>query len=253
MERPSVTGASHWYKGVSEASGHTPYPLAANMKVGAFRLVLLLLLQLLHESAALYYKPRPLVCPVTQEVEYVNETLSVTQLDIVLAPFQVNKVTVNTVYQNLPLDVTRVALHTVTAVDPQVEVTQVQLVHETVPVSIVKISTVTRTITQTLLSPLTRTATNYLTQVETLAVPETVHETVTVAETTAETVTQRRMAMETSTLRHTKVVLKTKLVVEVVREKSLAATSTVLEVDTVTNTHILTKMITQTICPPPVY
>lgn len=213
--------------------------------------LLLLLFPLLQGTTALYYKPRPLMCPITQEVENVDETLEATQIEVVTTPFLVNKVTLNTVYENLPLPVTSVTLHTVTEETPQIEVTEVQLVRETVPFTVVKVSTLTRTLTQTLVEPHTRTATNYLTHVETLAVPETVHETVTVVETAAETVTQREMAMETSTLRHTKGLLQTKVVVEVVRQPTVAGTSTLLEVDTVTNTHILTKMITQTICPLP--
>lgn len=215
-------------------------------------LQLLLLLPLLQGAAALYYKPRPLVCPVTQEVQHVDETLEATQLEVVISPFVVSKVTLNTVYESRPVAVTEVALHTVTAPATQLEVTEVQLVQETLPLTVVKVSTVTSTLTETLVEQLTRTATNYQTQVETLSAPETSHETETVLETATETVTEREMAMETSTLRHTEAVLRTKLVVETVREATVAGTSTLLKVDTVTSTHILTKMITQTICPPPV-
>lgn len=216
----------------------------------AFCLALLPLL-LMQLAAARFYKPRPLVCPVTKELKVLNELLEATQVEVVTTPFVVNKVQVNTLYQSRPVAVTHVAIETVTAAQRQVELTEVQLVFETVPFTVVKVNTATLTLTSTVVDPYTLTATNYVTQVETVAAPETVHDTVTVLETKSVTVTQRVMAMATSTLTHTRAVLQTKLVEEVVQETSGAVTTTLLQVDTFTYTHILTKMITQTICPPP--
>ena len=175
----------------------------ASMRVGVSLFLLPLLLQL---AAALYYKPRPLVCPVTLEVEQLKEVLKATQLEVVTTPFLVSKVQLNTVYESRPVSVTHVALETVTAKPIQLDVMKVQLVLETVPLTAVKVSTVTMTLTHTLVEHFTRTATNYITHVETLAAPETVQETVTVVQTQAATVTQREMDMVTSTLTQTEAV-----------------------------------------------
>ncbi|MPC78527.1 hypothetical protein E2C01_073015 [Portunus trituberculatus] len=218
------------------------------MRIGVSLSLLPLLLQL---AAALYYKARPLMCPVTVEVEQLEKMLEATQLEVVTTPFLVSKVQLNTVYESRPVSVTHVALETVTAKPLQLDVTEVQLVLETVPLTDVKVSTVTLTLSHTLVERFTLTATNYVTHVETLAAPETVQETVTAVQTQVAIVTQREMDMVTSTLTQTEAVLQTELVVEVVSSSLVATTTTQLQVDTFTSTHVLTKMITQTICPPP--
>lgn len=221
------------------------------MKVAAFRpalLPLLLLLPLLQGSAALYYKPRPLVCPVTQEVEHVDEVLEATQLELLVTPFVVSKVSLNTVYESRALPVTSVELHTVTAAADQLDVTEVRVVRETLPLTAVKVSTVTREVVHTSLSFYTITATNYNTDFLTLSALKTQHVTATALETLwlATTVTQHSTSVSTITV--SAATLSRSLFVSSVPQTVTAATHTHIETRQVIYTHTLTKMITSTVC-----
>ena len=206
----------------------------------------LLLLQL---TAARYYEPRPLICPVTQEVVQLDETLEATQLKVVTTLFVVSKVQLNTVYQNLPVAVTHMALETVTAATPQVEVTEVQLVLEKVPLTAVKVSTVTRQVVDTNVNLFTLTATNYITEFQTLSAIKTQHVTSTTLETVVLETTHKLFHTSLSTITMTKAVLTTSVVMSTLPSTVVVATETQVESRTVTYTHTLTKMITSTVCP----
>lgn len=222
-------------------------PHVATMRVTAF-LQALLLLPLLQEAATLYYKPRPLVCPVTYEVQHVEETLEVTQLEVVTTPFVVSKVTLNTVYESRPVTVTHVSVHTVTAEPQLVQVTEVQLVRETLPLTAVKVSTVTQEVVDTSVSFFTATATNYVSSFQTLSALKTQHATATTLETLwlATTVTINTTSVSSVTV--TEAALRTSVLVSTVPHTITAATETHLETRKVFYTHTLTKMITSTVC-----
>lgn len=208
-------------------------------------LVALLLLQL---AAARYYKPRPLMCSVTQEVEIVDETLEATQLEIVKTPFVLSQVQLNTVYQTRPVAVTQVTLVTVTAEPVQVDVTEVQLRMETLPLTAVKVSTVTREVVDTKVNLLTRTATNYVSHFQTLTAIKTHHVTSTTQETVVLHTTHKVVHTSVSSVTVTEAALSTEVVVSTLPTTVVVATETKMEPRTVFYTHSLTKMITSTIC-----
>lgn len=223
-------------------------PHAARMKIATFLPALLPLLLLLQRATALYYKPRPLVCPVTQDVEYVDETLEATEVEVLTTPFVVSKVTLNTVFQSLPLPVTSVALHTVTAEAPLLEVTEVRLVRVTVPLTAVKVSTVTLEVMATSVSFFTVTATNYVSAFQTLSAYKTQHATATTLETVQLATTVTLQSTSVSTITATEGALRTSRVVSSVHHTVTAATDTQIETRTAYYTHTLTKMVTSTIC-----
>ncbi|MPC59111.1 hypothetical protein E2C01_053126 [Portunus trituberculatus] len=205
----------------------------------------LLLVQL---AAARYYKPRPLVCPVTQEVEIVDETLEAKQLEVVTTPFVLSQVQLNTVYQTRPVVVTQVTLVTVTAKPLQLDLTEVQLVLETLPLTAVKVNTVTREVVDTNVNLLTRTATNYVSQFQTLTAIKTHHVTSTTQQTVVLHTTHKVVHTSVSSVTVTEAALTTDLVVSTLPRTVVVATETKLEPRTVFYTHSLTKMITSTIC-----
>lgn len=213
----------------------------------------LLLVVLMQEAAALYYKPRPLVCPSSPNVQYLQETLQAKEVKVVEVPLPVTQFNINTVYQTSVVPVTSVILHTVTAPAEQVEVTGVHLVEVTSSVTEDVVDTVTSTVVTTQLDVLTHSATNYHTEFHTLPVHETSHLTVESVETIVSQVTQTVPVNVLSTITITKMQLQTKVETKDVPMTSVVATSVVVVGDHVTNTHKLTKMITQTICPPANY
>lgn len=215
------------------------------MRVAICLALLSLLLQL---TAARYYEPRPLVCPVTQKVQQLEETLEATQLEVVKTPFVVSKVQLNTVYESRPVAVTQVALETVTAAPQQLQVTEVHLVLETVPLTAVKVSTVTREVVDTNVNLLTRTATNYITRFQTLSAFKTQHVTSTTQSTVVLETTRRLRHTSVSTVTVTKAALRTSVVLSSVPHTEVVATETKVEAQTVIYTHTLTKMITNTVC-----
>lgn len=215
------------------------------MRVAVCLSLLPLLLQL---SAARYYKPRPLVCPVTQQVEQVDETLEVTQLEVVKTPFVVSKVQFNTVYESRPVAVTHVALETVTAAPQELGVTEVQLVVETVPLTAVKVSTVTREVVDTNVNLFTLTATNYISSFHTVSATKTEHVTATTEATVLLDTTHRLLHTDVSTVTVTEADLRTSVVISSVPVTEVVATETQVEARTVIYTHTLTKMITNTVC-----
>ncbi|ROT72383.1 hypothetical protein C7M84_009235 [Penaeus vannamei] len=126
---------------------------------------------------------------------------------------------------------------------------EVQLLETQVPLTLTQIETVTRRLSETVLDVATRTATNYHTLVETVAVLQTHFDTVTEVQTRLLDVTLTVHETQFSTLTWTLSQLETQQLVESVKETSVTTTTEYVPRYT-TNTHTLTKMVTQTVCPP---
>jgi len=213
------------------------------------RISTLSLLVLAQVAAGLYYESFPLVCPLKQDVQYEDKVIQATYLELVQEPLVATHVHLKTVYQTTTLPVTATHVHTVTAPPPNVTVTQVQLLETQVPLTLTQIETVTRRLSETVLDVATRTATNYHTLVETVAVLQTHFDTVTEVQTRLLDVTLTVHETQFSTLTWTLSQLETQQLVESVKETSVTTTTEYVPRYT-TNTHTLTKMVTQTVCPP---
>ncbi|XP_069172300.1 uncharacterized protein [Procambarus clarkii] len=201
-------------------------------------------------AAALYYKPRPLLCSVSQTVKYQEKVLNNTEVDVLHVPFPINQINLNTIFQTRVVPVTSVVFETATAPVLQVEMTDVQLVEVTEPLTVVKVDTVTSILVETQLDIATSTAINYKTDIESLAVIETLHQTVVDVETRFVQLTKTVPLTVFSTVTVTKARLQTKVVVKTVPVTTVATTVTHVEVREVTSTHSLTKIIINTVCPP---
>ncbi|XP_037783620.1 uncharacterized protein LOC119579810 [Penaeus monodon] len=214
-----------------------------------FKISALCVLVLVQVSVGLYYENRPLVCPLKQEVQYEDKVIQATYLEVLEQPLVATHVHLKTVYQTTTLPVTATHIHTVTGPPPNATVTEVQLVETQVPQTVTQIETVTNRLTETVLDVATRTATNYHTLVETVAVLETQFDTVTEVQTRLADITLTLQETEFSTLTWTVSQLETQQVVESIEETSVT-TSTEYVPRYRTNVHTLTKMVTQTVCPP---
>nr|XP_045587844.1 general transcription factor IIF subunit 2-like [Procambarus clarkii] len=80
-------------------------------------------------SATLYCKPRPLLCPVFQTVQYQDEWQNVTEIVV----FPINQILLNTVFQVSDVPVTSVTVQTVTAPALQLVMIEVKVVEVTKP------------------------------------------------------------------------------------------------------------------------
>lgn len=212
---------------------------------------LLYLVVVVQLACARYYKPRPPVCPVTNEILYQNETLEAFQVQVVSVPLPMAKIYLNTVYQTSVVPIVTSTCVTVTEPGPLLEVTDVKFVLETQPLTVARVSTVTRNVIETELEYLTKTGTNYQTQVQTIPAVNTFHYTLTETDTQILTTTQTVPSYQYYTLTVTKAQLLTKLVTEEVPITTIVALQTEVQLEDFTSTHSLTKMITHTICPSP--
>lgn len=214
-------------------------------------LLCLLVALLVQMASARFYKPLPLVCSVTQDVQYKVEELQAKEIEVVRVPVPISKMQLNTVYTTSVLPVTAISVQTNTAQPVRLEVTDIQVEEVTEPLTLVKVNTVTSRVVLTQLDVLTSTATNYHTDIHTLTAVEVVPLTVTDVETVLSQLTETVAGTVLTTLTLTQGQLRTTVKVLDVPSTTVVGTATVTEVNTVTNTHNLTKMITQTICPPP--
>ncbi|KAK4293476.1 hypothetical protein Pmani_033832 [Petrolisthes manimaculis] len=213
---------------------------------------LLYLVVLVQLASALYYKPRPPICPVTNQIQYQNDTLEASEVQVVNLPLPVAKIFLNTIYKTSVLPIITSTCVTVTEAGPQLEVTDVQLVFETKPLTVVRVSTITKNVIETELEYLTKTGTNYETHMQTLPAVKTFHHKVTETNTQIITTTQTVLEYKYITLTVNKAQLVTEVVTEEVPITTVVAWQTQVELEDFTSTHSLTKMITQTICPPPI-
>lgn len=90
-------------------------------------------------SATLYCKPRPLLCPVFQTVQYQDEWQNVTEIVV----FPINQILLNTVFQVSDVPVTSVTVQTVTAPALQLVMIEVKVVEVTKPLMVMNVDTVT--------------------------------------------------------------------------------------------------------------
>lgn len=213
-------------------------------------LCLLGALLLVQMSAARYYKPLPLVCSVTQDIQIQVEEMEAKVFDVVRVPVSINKMQLNTIFSTSVIPVTAVDVQSVTAQPVGLEVTEIKVQEVTEPITLVKVNTLTSRIVHTDVDVLTSTATNYHTDFHTLTATDVFPLTVTNVETVISHLTETVDGTLFTTLTLTQGQLQTTVKVVDVPSTSVVGTATVIQVNTVTNTHSLTKMITQAICPP---
>ncbi|KAK4293472.1 hypothetical protein Pmani_033828 [Petrolisthes manimaculis] len=211
---------------------------------------LLCLVLLVELAAGLYHKPRPLVCSIINNIEYIDEVIEAPQVEVVRVPLSFRQVNFNTVYETSILPVTNIAFETITEPGARLEVTEVQLLDETQALTIMDVSTLTQSLVFTDVKLFTRTATNYIRDFHTISALRTAYQTVTDVQTAFSQVTLTAQETELSTVTVTEAVLRTERVVERVPGPTVAVTSTDIELEQFTNTHTLTKMITRTVCLP---
>lgn len=201
----------------------------------------------LHLSFALYYKPRPLVCPV-QQVHYEERSLQAKHIDVEWVPLSVNHLHLDTVFTTRTIPVTSFEYRTVTATVPHLTVTEVVRVETTVPLVMTSVTTVTSELLETQVTVVTSTTTNYHTLVATKTLLETSFLTSTQLETKLVPVTKTVVGTQLATLTRTVTHLFTKEHVHPV-PSSVLVTSTLVQHETRTSTFTINAKVTKTVCP----
>ncbi|KAK4293474.1 hypothetical protein Pmani_033830 [Petrolisthes manimaculis] len=212
---------------------------------------LLCMLFVAHLATARYYEPQPLNCQSSNVIHYQDQTLKVNDLQVVRVPLPSVDIHVNTVYETSIVPFTSTISSGVLGPEQQLVVTEVQMVDETLPLTQVEVRTITRNVIETELNHFTRTATNFITDVQTVPALTTLRITVTEAQTQFIAVTETIPVTEFSTVKEVTTELLTQTEVVRIPQTAVVSTFTVNEVENFTNIHSLTKMITQTVCPPP--
>ena len=201
--------------------------------------------------ASRYYQPS-LYCDGGPSIQHLDKTMVVHDLQVTTVPVTLSQVYLNTV--GVVQEVLADSLSPTFDIPPpgDLQATEVLVVQETHPLTMTLVDTVTSSIIKTEVQVSTQTGTNFVTQVETLALPTTVYVTVTEHETLFSQVTATAESIVTATLTVTTFSLLTDVVTQPVPQTTYVATSTALLTELSTNVHSLTKMVTQFVCPPDV-
>ncbi|KAK3853149.1 hypothetical protein Pcinc_040297 [Petrolisthes cinctipes] len=246
---PQVLATSPCYKATwGGPAPHFVFFVASVNTITMYRLLCMLFVA--HLATARYYEPQPLNCHSSNVIHYQDQTLKVNDLQVVRVPLPSVDIHVNTVYETSIVPFTSTISSGELGPDQQLVVTEVQLVDETLPLTQVEVRTITRNVIETEINSFTRTATNFITDVQTVPALTTLRITVTQPQTQFIEVTETIAVTEFSTVKEVKTELQTQIDVVRIPQTAVVSTFTVNEVENFTNIHSLTKMITQTVCPP---